>query len=316
MTDARNKKTTNSRGVDKLNIAQVGELSGYSRDFLKSDASLLEWARLAASGKWDLTSAKGLALAKAALKETTWFVNNGEQAQTYLAAKAEGGQKFTDLLTGTREMIQNTAEGMGAVLNEEQLDAFVTAYHMNGWGGAGKEDFLKKALSGSLPDFNSNFIDFTMGGPDALIMQMRNAARLNGLDYNEGFFQSKATRILSGDASLDDVYAEMRQMAASGDPLFRDRILAGESREDIYSPYINTYAKMFDLDPKSVGLNDNNVKLAFNSLDEKGNPMAMGLWDYEKALRKTDEWAYTRDAQDRVGALTGKIVSMFGFGSA
>lgn len=313
MTDAS--KTANKNGVDKLNIADVGALSGYSEDFLESDESLVKWAERSVSGEWDLTTAKGLALAKAAFKQTQWYVSNGEQAQLYLTAKAEGGQKFTDLMASSSEMIRNTAERMGAVLTPDQVNGFVTAYNMNGWGAVGKEDYLEKALSGQLPAFNTNFMDFTKGGPDALITKMRGAARLNGVDYNESFFQGKATRILSGDASLEDVYAEMRQMAAGADPVNAARILGGESRRDIYSPYILTYAKMFDRDPNGVNLDDKNVKLAFNSLNEKGQPGAMGLWDYEKALRKTDEWAYTRDAQDRVGSLTGKIVSMFGFGS-
>jgi len=298
---------------DKLSIKDAASLAGYNAKFFRTKPELMALLREAIKNDW-FDSARGQKMFQVRFENSKWFQNNAASARGYLMAQAQGGPDFDRKVETAREQIRARAALLGAEVDDDALDALTESYFMGGWGEQGREGMLDKALTGQLEDFDTNFLNFKAGGPDAIITQLKADARANGLDYGDSYFQAAATRILGGESTLQDYLSSQRQMAASADPLNAERILAGESRRDIYSPYISMYAKMFDQDPNGVELDDPNLKIAFNAVDEKGNPKAMGLWDYEKSLRKTDGWQYTRDAHDRVSQLTGEIVRMFGYG--
>ena len=298
---------------DKLSIKKAAKLAGYSVEFFKSNPELMGLLRQAIKNDW-FDTPRGQAMFQRRFESSGWFKDNAKSARGYLMAQAQGGADFDQRVETVRGQIQARAVALGAELDDTALDVLAEAYFMQGWGEPGREGMLDKALTGQLDGFDTNFLNFKAGGPDAIMTTLRDNARANGLDYGDSYFQNAATKIIGGEATLQDYLASQRQLAATTDPLNAERIMAGENRRDIYSPYIGLYAKMFDRDPNGVELDDPNLKIAFNTVDEKGNPTAMGLWDYEKALRQTDGWQYTRDAHDRVANITGEIVRMFGYG--
>jgi hypothetical protein len=298
---------------DTLSIKQAAKLAGYSVEFFKSNTELMQLLRLAIKNDW-FDTPRGQAMFQKRFEASDWFKQNAVSARGYLMAQAQGGADFEQRVETAREQIKARAVALGAEVDDAALGVLTEAYFMQGWGEPGREGMLDKALSGQLEGFDTNFLNFKAGGPDAIMTSLRENARANGLDYGDSYYQQAVTKIIGGESTMQDYLASQRQLAASADPLNAKRIMAGENRRDIYSPYISTYAKMFDMDPNGVELDDPNLKMVFNTTDDKGNPTAMGLWDYEKALRKTDGWQYTRDAHDRVANLTGEIVRMFGFG--
>lgn len=298
---------------DKLSIKEAAGLAGYSVAFFRSQPELIALLREAIKNDW-FDSQRGMKMFQTRFENSDWFMNNAPSARGYLMAQARGGEDFNRKVETTREQIRTRATAIGAEVDDEALDVLTEAFFMNGWGEQGREGMLDKALTGQLDGFDTNFLNFKAGGPDALASKLRSQARANGLDFSESYYQTAVTKILGGESTFEDYLASQRQMAATADPLNANRIMAGESRRDIYSPYLTTYAKMFDLDPNSVSLDDPNVKMAFNTVDDKGNPVPVGLWDYEKQLRKTDGWQYTREAHDTTSKLTREIVRMFGFG--
>jgi hypothetical protein len=299
--------------IDTLNVKAFAKQSGLDEAFIRSHPAILKLVRKAIKQDW-LSSAQGKANFQKAFEQTPWFKKNASWARGYILAQAQGGADFEANRETAREFIRGRAQQLGATLSDEALEAFTTAYFMNGWGEEGRQGFLDRALAGELEDFDTSFIDFTKGGPQSVMSALRKTARANGVPVSDSYLQGAARSVIAGLSTVQDYDAEIRRTAASARPQYADRILAGEDFRDIVSPYLNTYAKMFDLDPDAVDLDDPNVKLLFNRVDEKGNPTTMGLWDYEKELRKTDGWQYTRDAHDRVANLTGEIVRMFGFG--
>ena len=298
---------------DKLSMKKAVETTGWERSRLKFYKSVGAWDAIkkAVANDW-FDSDAGMKLFANELKQTEWFKKNAEPARAYYLAEAQGGADFSRSRELTKSIVRQQAVNLGAELDDDDLEALTTAYMTNGWGDAGNEYALARAITGSLEGFDSNALDFTSGYADNVMGQLKSNARANGLVYSDSYYQEAVNQIAQGNKTLGDFNAEQRQMAASSDPYFKDRILAGENRRDIYSPYIATYAKMFDLDPEQVDLDDKHLQLAFNA--EGGG--ALGLWDYKKALRQTDDWQYTKEAHDTVSSLVGRIGSMMGFGGS
>jgi hypothetical protein len=294
-------------------VSQYAQRTGLSEDFIRSHPAILKLVRRAIKEDW-LASPQGLANFDLAFTQTPWFKNNASYARTYMMMAAKGGADFDSKIETTREAIRARAQQLGAVLDDKALDTFATAYHMNGWGEEGRGVFLDRALMGELDDFDTNYIDFTKGGAETIGTSLREMARANGVRYNDSYFEGAAKSVLSGLSTLEDYASEIRQAAASQLPMYAERIKAGENARDILSPYVNTYAKIYGKDPNSIELDDPYVKEAYGQVDKDGKPAAVGLWEYEKLLRKKPGYEYTQDAQERVSQLTGEIVRMFGFG--
>lgn len=299
--------------TDKLTVSGFAAMSGLNEDFITSHPAILKLVRKAIKEDW-LSSEQGKANFQREFEQTPWYQKNAKWARGYLMAQAQGGADFEANRETTAELIKKRAMELGAVLPDSAVDTFVTGYYMGGWGEKGREGMLDKALVGELEGFDASHVDFNKGGPQAIIMKLKATAAANGVDYSDSYFESAAKAVLLNAGSIGDYESEIRQQAATLHPQYANRIMAGEDARDIYSPYISIYAKMFDKDPASVRLDDPNLKMAFNATDSKGTPAPLGLWDYEKALRKSDGWQYTKQANDEVSKLTRDIVRMFGFG--
>ena len=56
------------------------------------------------------------------------------------------------------------------------------------------------------------------------------------------------------------------------------------------------------------------MRSALQGIDESsGQPKAMGLWEFQKMLRKDDRFRYTKQANQMADGLASSILSMFGF---
>lgn len=296
---------------DSLNMQQLAEKSGYAASFLMAYPEVAELVRNS-----DLDSEQGQANFLRDFYESNFYKTNGKYLSTFILNKSKGGKEWDDFRAGAREAVQAEAVRIGAVLDNDSLEFFTDQYLANGWNEDGRQSMLTKALTGNLEGFDSSFIKFGKGGPQQIMTALRESARANGVQFSEDYYKSAASAVLAGLGTIQDYDAEIRQTAAGYLPQYGDRVMAGENLRDIMSPYIQTYAKMFDLDPNSVELSDPNLRSAFNGLDSKGNPVPVGLWDFEKQLRQSDGWQYTREAHDKVSSIVGKIGAMMGFGGS
>lgn len=95
-------------------------------------------------------------------------------------------------------------------------------------------------------------------------------------------------------------------------PVYGDKIRAGVNVYDLASPYIQTMAQEFEISPNDISLGDPYVREALTGVDDQGNPVAMGLWDFQKKLRKDPRWMNTSKAQNEVTGVAGRIMQMFG----
>lgn len=299
--------------TDQLNVSQYAQMAGLDEGFVRSHPAILKLVRKAIKEGWN-NSEQGKANFQREFEQTPWFKQNASWARGYLLAQAQGGADFDAKRETARETVKARAVQMGAVLDDAALDRFTTAYFMGGWGEQGREGMLDRALAGELEGFDTTSLNFSKGGPQAIMTQLKSIARANGVDFSESYFQGAAKMVLAGMQTANDYAAEIRTYAASRMPIFKDRIMAGENARDIASPYIKRMAEVLELDENSIGLNDPWITKALGGVGQDGKPTAMSFWDFEKSLRKDDRWQYTKQAHNEVSNLTREVVRMFGFG--
>lgn len=299
-------------GQDKLNLKELAQQNGFTMEFVKSHPQIRQVFETAINEDWVNSGPVGKAKFENALQATKWWKNNSSFAREYLMASMKGGKEWQDQITQAESEVQQIAVQMGASLTGEALSTVTKAYMVNGWKS--RPQFLAKALAGELEDFNIDYIDYKKGGATNITDRLKATAKANGVVFDDSYYQGAARSVLAGLSTEDDYLAEIRSHAASMSPLYADRVRAGENLKDITSPYINTMSRVLELDPNTIQFDDPHIKSILGAVDEKGNPKAVGLWEFEKALRADDRWQYTKQANDQASTLASRLVSMFGFG--
>lgn len=153
------------------------------------------------------------------------------------------------------------------------------------------------------------------GEADSLATRSReelvSTAKSYGINMGDAWYQKAGNQIMKGqdpEKYLDDI----RKTAASRYSAFADRILAGDTLEEIASPYINAYASVLELNPFDIDVMDTTIQQALLNTDESGQNKPINLFQFEQNLKKDPRWQQTRNAQQTYSGLATKILQDFG----
>jgi hypothetical protein len=142
------------------------------------------------------------------------------------------------------------------------------------------------------------------------VIGLRATAAANGIDLDAQFgaqLDSWVERVMQGE-SVDTFKNVIRQTAKIGLPENVGKLLdEGVDLETVYSPYRNLMAKVLEVNPETVRLDDPVLRSAITSQGE------MSLYDYQRQLRKDPRWQYTDNAREDVSNAALQILRDFGF---
>jgi len=153
------------------------------------------------------------------------------------------------------------------------------------------------------------------GEADSLATRSReelvSTAKSYGINMGDAWYQKAGNQIMKGqdpEKYLDDI----RKTAASRYSAFADRLLAGDTLEEIASPYINAYASVLELNPYDIDVMDTTIQQALLNTDESGQNKPINLFQFEQNLKKDPRWQQTRNAQQTYSGLATRILQDFG----
>jgi hypothetical protein len=140
--------------------------------------------------------------------------------------------------------------------------------------------------------------------------RLRTTARLNGFNLEKDFgnqLDSWLQRISRGE-SVDDFSRIIRAQAKLGLPQKVGALLdEGLDLANIFAPYRNTMARLLEVTPDSISLDDPILRSAY------GQDKEMSIFDFQRAVRKDPRWQYTDNAREEVSTAALGILRDFGF---
>jgi hypothetical protein len=158
----------------------------------------------------------------------------------------------------------------------------------------------------------SGKIDFNKGSAAEQLNSLRELAGSYGMQFDEGWFNTAATNILTAKDDVDTYKEYIRDQAKSKFPTLSAQLDQGFTVRQLASPYIQTMSNILEIDPNTIGLNDIYVNQALTGLNDKGEPSTKPLWQFEQDLRKDPRWNYTKNAQDSLMGTARKVLQDFG----
>jgi hypothetical protein len=253
-------------------------------------------------------------------RATETYRQNGAYMADYLRQQDAGGENWRTKKQAAADYVKQVAAEIGATFDDAQAQFFADAALMHNWTDPARKYLLKQAMTGQLSwtdtagkefKFETDYLDYTRGSAVTQINDLRKLAMRNGVDFSDSWFESAARSVISNATTIEDWRSDIREMAAGLFPVYSDKIRGGMDVMDLANPYIARMEKVLEMDRNQIGLDNQYIKKALSAMDDKGNPTPMNLWDFERTLRSTPEWSYTKQASDKAGEITSTILRMF-----
>lgn len=276
---------------------------GVQMALVESDPTLKALFTRAVTEKW--TSAKF----QAEFMNTTWYKTHSDSWRVAETARLSDPASWTQQLGLASDAIKQQMTALGFSLSDTDIAALASQSLYMAGGSAGNIDttWLKSHV------VQMGRITGTGGTVLSTMDQLRQAAYMNGVSYNDAWFENAAKDILGGTGTAEGWTKQIRDAAMSKYPTLAEQLKAGQSVMDVASPYIQQMAATFEMDPSAIKLEDPTIQKALTSINTQNNqPQITPLWQFSRELKSDDRYFQTNQAHQDMSDLASEIARQFG----
>lgn len=286
---------------DKLTPQQAADKYGLTYALFKSDPELEKLLKEAIAKGWDQKTFQ------ARLENSQWWRNHGAAWREAEVLYYRDPKQYAANMIAQQATMAEMAANMGAILNGQELKQLSWRAVRYGWNPSQ----IRAELAKHIQEMN---VGGYAGEAGMLEDDLRALALANGVTMDEDFYRKAVTSVMGGSRTAEEWEDYIRQQAASMFPVFSQQILeGGMNARELAGNYIQRYASLLEVDPSTVSLSDPLLRQALSGTGQDGTPQAMGLWDFEKSLRKDPRWMNTKNAKDEFDSTVVDVLQTFGF---
>jgi hypothetical protein len=298
-----NKKNPESPLQDTFTIEDARAEYGYSVAIIDSDPKLQELFTTAVAEGW---SSDRFELA---VKE--WARDAGYGTGSALAAykmEKEGGEVWSRALEEGVAQIKTKAVALGIDVGDLDLSSEAGQQMARDWVYGGYNTRSNEAVIDFLSPGGVGAVSGTTAeAKDSL----RGLAMANGVSLSDSWYDQVVNSIARGDTDVSYWEKDIRDQSAMRFPLYAEKIRAGVNAQELAAPYISSMNRV--LERSNVDLDDPWLSKAMNHMDEKGNPTAMPVYDFETLLRQSAEWQNTKNGKNTMLNTGTKFLKDLGY---
>ena len=280
-------KVSDLQDTPKLSPQEMAANYGWSYAFLNSDPGLKKLFGEAVDQGW---SAQRF---QAEIRDTEWWKKNSDTMRQAKLLKSTDPATYQAQLNAATIQVKQLAAEIGAPLTAAALKKAASDVLQFGMD----EDQLRYALG--------HYVNFTKKGTlvgEAGMHEytMKQYAAQMGVPVTDQALKNQAQLVVRKLATTQDFEDQIKQQAVSAFPAYQQQIEAGQTVQDIASPYVQMAAQELEVPYQQFNVSDPLIKSAMNGLDKNGKPVGMTLTDFQGRLRNDPRWAGTQAAQDDV----------------
>jgi hypothetical protein len=283
--------------------AEWADYYGWAIALLKSDKSL--WSLFQKAIKGTYTAQKFVA----ELKKTTWYKKYGDTGRKALALKYTDPETWRQRVRTIYQEIMSLAGTMGIKANWQVYWDMAEDAFTFGWSNAQ----IRKGLASYLTTGKGGAFGGEAGESEA---QLEQYAYSMGIKLDRGTTSGWLEGILNGSRTLQDYKGYIQRMAMGAFPGLADQIKGGQSVMDIANPYMQSMARILEVNPETIKLDDPSIRnaLAGGVTDKSGKttPTTQTLWEFENKLRQDPRWLNTNNARQGLNSVAHGVLKDFG----
>jgi hypothetical protein len=210
---------------------------------------------------------------------------------------------------GTRAQIDAMVTELGFAAPSDSLTSLAINALNNGWN----EAQIRKALGDWQSAFNRAFNTGRLGGQLAQAdTRIRQAALDYGVRLSDKWIRDNLRSIMTGQITEQHALERIQHMAVSAFPGLAEQIQAGQSVRDFADPYIQSMARLWEVNPNQIDLFDPTIRKALTTKNKDGKFSPQSIYDFEVELRKDGRWMRTRNARETVMPIARQVLRDMG----
>ena len=252
----------------------------------------------------------------AEVRNTNWFKQHSDTYRQNMILRETDPATFNQRFAQNRATLASMAANMGVVMSASTLHN-ITLNYMN----FGFNDAELKQIMGRFVNFSHGSMT---GAAGDLEDQLRQYATQMGVKVSDGWLLGQIRNISSGTATIQNAKDGLMNYAITAFPSWERQIRAGQTMEDIASPYKESMARILELDPGQISTFDPTIRKAMmgsgptptgsgQSSTAGATPAATPLWQFEQSLRQDPRWLKTNNADQALSGVAHKVLQDFGF---
>jgi len=147
------------------------------------------------------------------------------------------------------------------------------------------------------------------------INSLKETAYDQGVDtvLNNNWWSKKSEALFAGTTTEEDIQEELKGIAASAFPAYRDGIMAGRTFNMQTSALRQMLANTYEVDVDTIDNNNPVFKELVGYVNPQNKkPEIIPLWEAEKIAKSKDQWLYTKNARDTFDGLALKVLRDWG----
>lgn len=273
------------------------QLLGYAKGLIDSDSSLTSLYQQAVKNKW---TAERFA---ASIPGTTWYKNRNAAQRYAEVLKNQDPTEYARILQTWTDWVKDQAVAMGATIDENQAADMASKITSGGMSAAQ----ASKVISSTFINYQDADL---VGRAGALQDSITRYNQQFGNVLSQGQIGNLVQQSITGTIADSDVLDQIRRAAASTYSNFSDRILNGETVQDIADPYFKIVENYLEL--PGVGLDEKLIMDALTGKNDKGGMKYSSLGDFVKAVKSDERWQYTGNARAEYSNLGKKFLTDWG----
>jgi len=249
---------------------------------------------------YNLFKAGNIAAATEALFKTNYYKNTSNLVKARQKTKLEQNPVYLDALDKYKVSARKRLVDSGIKISMTDFDKIAGDAYDRGLDDNQFDEVL--FFSGKITGFGGKIL-----GDTSDLKSYAQSFAATGY-FNDSYWTQKSKDLFVGTTTIEDIQAEIREKAASAFPAYSELIRNGTSVDALASAYKGSIANILEVDPDSVTYNDPRLRQALQYINPKtGQPETMPIWQFERGLKSTPEWAYTNNARDTLDSLTLKV---------
>jgi len=275
---------------------------GWALTLLKSDKSLWNLFQKAIKGAWKADKFV------AELKKTSWYKKYGETARRALALKHTDPETWRQRVRSIYQEIMSLAGQMGVKANWQVYWDMAEDAFTFGWTNAQ----IRRNLASYLKSKNGTY----GGEAEQARVQLEQYAYSMGITLDRNTLHGWIKGILNGSRTVEDYKGHIQKLAISAYPGLADQIKGGMTVRDIADPYVQSMARILEINPTDIKLDDPTIKSALSRVQTdssgKSTSSTMALWEFENQLRQDPRWLNTNNARQGLNSVAHGVLKDFG----
>lgn len=237
----------------------------------------------------------------AELQKTNWYKTQSDTKRKAIILQYTDPATYGKLWHDTQQKMWDLSAQLGAGANWDLINRIAGQVIFEGY-----TDDQARDMFGQYMVFGKNGLAGGQAGE--AMTDLQGYAYSMGVKNADQWMQDAVRQVVMGNKTLQDYKNEIMSQSIAAFPGFEKQLKAGQTMQDLASPYMQSMSQILEIAPGSINMFDPSIRSAMSFKNPDGTSGTKPLWQFQNDLRSDPRWKLTKNAQDATMGVAHKVL--------